>query len=281
MFNTIIEALKNSISIFTLRDLIDILLVAFILYQILMITRNTRGFQLLKGLVFILLLSGLMNWLRLSTISWLLNQALYVSSIAIIVIFQPEWRRGLERLGRGYLRKEESGGTLMPEEQHSVDGLVEAMLNMSKRRIGALIVIEGNTGLLDIVATGTRIEGRISAALVEQIFEPNTPLHDGAVVISDNSILSAGCILPLSENYSISKSLGTRHRAALGLSEVSDASILIVSEETGDISYARGGKLERRLSENKLRDKLTAQYSRPDVTQQWWRLWPTGRKEGK
>ena len=281
MFNTIIEALKNSINIFTLRDLIDIFLVAFILYQVLIITRNTRAFQLLKGLVFILLLSGLMNWLRLSTISWLLNQALYVSSIAIIVIFQPEWRRALERLGRGSMRKEESTGLLMPEEQKSVDGLVEAMENMAKRRIGALIVIEGSTGLLDIVATGTKIDGKISAALLEQIFEPNTPLHDGAVVISDNSILSAGCILPLSENYSISKSLGTRHRAALGLSEVSDASIFVVSEETGDISYARGSKLERRLSPDKLRNKLTAQYTRPDVTQRWWKLWSNGKKEGK
>lgn len=280
LFEMIFETLKNSISIFTWRDVFDILVVSVMVYQILLLTKNTRAFLLLRGLVAILFLSGLTTWMGLSATSWLLNRALYAGSFLIIVIFQPELRRGLEHLGRGrLLNKKGQGNTLFTEDEQTVNDLVESMDNMAGRRIGALIIIQRLTGLKNIVVTGTRIDGRISAALLEQIFEPNTPLHDGAVIIQHNTILAAGCILPLTEEQNISKQLGTRHRAAIGISEVSDCLALVVSEETGSISIAQDGKLKRNLTPEQLREILIQQYNVLPGKHPWWQWWKNKEKK--
>lgn len=270
----IFETLKNSISIFTLRDVFDILVVSVVVYQILLLTKNTRAFLLLRGLVALLFLSGITTWMGLSATSWLLNRALYAGSFLIIVIFQPEIRRGLEHLGRGrLLNKKNQGEILFTDDEKIVNDLVTAMDNMSDRRVGALIIIQRLTGLKNIVVTGTRIDGRVSAALLEQIFEPNTPLHDGAVIINDSTILAAGCILPLTEEQNISKQLGTRHRAAIGISEVSDCLALVVSEETGAISVAQESELRRDLTSEQLREILIQQYNVLPGKHPWWQWW--------
>ena len=244
----------------------DVVLVALVLYQILRLVKHTRAFQILRGVALLLVLTGLTNLLGFTTISWLLNQVVYVSSIAVIVIFQPELRKALERIGRGrsaksgsYFKNGQSG--MSNSAAKIVEEFSEALLNLSARKIGALIVMEGKIGLQDHIGTGTRLDADISAALLEQIFEPNTPLHDGAVIINNDKIVSAGCFLPLSDDFSISRELGTRHRAALGISEISDSTTFIVSEETGTISIAREGKLERGLNKSDIEEILAGQYS--------------------
>lgn len=215
--------------------------------------------QVLKGAGILLIAIILANWFKLTAISWLLNQAILAGSIALVVIFQPELRRALEQIGRGKFFKKH-GSVQNIELEEFADELVTAMRNLSGRRVGALILIEERTGLADIIATGTRLEALVSSALIENIFEPNTPLHDGAMIIRGTGIVAAGCFLPLSDNNSISKQLGTRHRAALGISEVSDCHAFVVSEETGVISVAHDGKLTRYLDEEQIREVLDSIY---------------------
>lgn len=239
-------------------DIIDILLVSYIIYKLLILVRGTRAIQLLKGIMIIVVAWLLSIYFELKTLQWLMSQAFTYGVLAIIIIFQPELRRALEKLGSGrfFLR------SIHPEEQiisHTVDEIIKVVSYLSKRRIGSLIVIERETGLTDYIESGTPLNALVSAELLINIFIPNTPLHDGAVIIRKDQIMAAGCYLPLSENPYISKELGTRHRAAIGMTEISDAISVIVSEETGHISISINGQIERGLTEERLKNKLVSE----------------------
>ena len=209
----------------------------------------------------VLVMAWLSSVLRFSAVSWLLNQIISMGLLVLVILFQPEFRRVLDQLGRSKLMRRVFGVNGQTPEQVQVERpvteIVRAMTDMSRKRIGALIVIERVTGLGDVIETGTRVDAEISAPLIENIFEPNTPLHDGAMIIRNRRINAAACILPLSEDPSISRDLGTRHRAAIGITETTDAVSLIVSEETGIISMAREGRLTRHLDTRSLSILLT------------------------
>jgi len=257
----------NTVSQFNLRDAIDIIIVAFVIYQLLMLTKETRAEQVLKGLGIILVASRLSEFLKLQAIGWILNYTINAGAIALVIVFQPELRRALEQIGRGKIF--EKANFLQQEEKdysNVINELIKASQNLSKNKTGALIIIEQKTGIGDVVESGIRIDGLVSSALLENIFEPNTPLHDGAVIIKGDRIVAAGCFLPLTENPNLSKQLGTRHRAALGISENSDALSIIVSEETGIISMAKEGKLTRYLDSKGLRNILRKVYGKEKET---------------
>ena len=251
------DAIANSFSQFGARDAVDILLVGYLIYKLLAIAKGTRAIQVLKGLGLLIVAAQVAKMLELTVLGWLLDYAVSAGAIALVVLFQPELRRALEQighskfLGKNLLRHENDFGFVVEELQC-------ALLDLSKRRVGALIVVECRTGLEDLVSTGTLIHGRVSSALIENIFEPNTPLHDGAVIVRNDMVLAAGCFLPLSENTGIARELGTRHRAAIGVSEVSDSVTFVVSEETGVISMAKEGKIIRYLDAKALKDMLSA-----------------------
>ncbi len=241
-----------------LGTIIDILLVSYVIYKLIMLLRGTRAIQLLKGIMVIVAAWLLSTFLELRTLQFLMSQAFTYGVLAIIIIFQPELRRALEQLGSGRLFSRTHAFADDQAVSQLVTEINKAAQYMAKRRIGALIVIERNTGLSDYIETGTEITGKVSSELLINIFIPNTPLHDGAVIIRKNSVMAAGCYLPLSENPSIDKDLGTRHRAAIGMSEVSDAVSVVISEETGMISLAINGELYRDLKEEVLKEYLTA-----------------------
>ena len=238
-------------------DYVDIAIIAFLIYQLVLLTRQTRAIQVLKGLAVIIVASYLSELIGLTALNWVLRSILNNGVIALLILFQPELRRALEQLGR---TAKLDRSVQQDESERVVDEITQCLLRLSRRRVGALIVFEQRTGLKDITETGTAIDSLISAPLLENIFEPNTPLHDGAVIIRGQRIVSAACVLTLSENSSISRDLGTRHRAGLGVSETTDALVLIVSEETGIISMARGGKLTRHLDAEGLRKLLREMY---------------------
>lgn len=241
-----------------LADIADILVVAAIIYKLLMLTRETRGSAVLKGLLLLLVLVGVSNLVGLTALNWMLTSVINNGPIVLVILFQPEIRKALEQIGRG-ARIDVRRDDKQEDADKLIDEIIRCMLNLSRRRVGALIVFEGKTGLKDIIENGIPLDSQISAGLLENIFEPNTPLHDGAVVIRDRRIMSAASFLSLTD-ASISHDLGTRHRAALGVSETTDATVLIVSEETGIISMARGGKLMRHLDQKALRTILEGMY---------------------
>ena len=245
------------------RDVLDILIVAFLIYQILRFTRQTRGSSVFKGLVIIMLVTWVSAAAKLRALNWVLVQLINTGAVLLVVIFQPELRRALEQIGRGRIMGKSRSKTNDIEIERIVNAFVDAMTRLARRRVGALIVIEGQTGLKDVIESGTLVDARISAPLLENIFEPNTPLHDGAVVIRGESVYAAACILPLTDDQSISRDLGTRHRAAIGVTETTDAIALVVSEETGVISMARGGKLSRYLDAKSLAEVLHKIYGQP------------------
>lgn len=258
-----------------LDDIIDILIVSYVIYKLLTIVRGTRAMQLLKGIMVIVVAWLVSSFLDLKTLQWLMSQAFTYGVLAVIIIFQPELRRALEKLGSGkiFLRF-----TNIDEHVNDkiIDEVVKAANNLSKRRIGLLIVIEKNTGLTEYIESGTLLNADISSELLINIFIPNTPLHDGAVIINGSKINAAGCYLPLSENSYISKELGTRHRAAIGMTEVSDAVCVIVSEETGQISVTVNGIIIRGLNEERLRNKLKTELSLPvksNTKTSWYKRW--------
>lgn len=236
-------------------NLLDILLVWFIIYKLFNIIRGTKAIQLLKGIFVIVVIRSLASLLGLNTLQWLTEQVMTWGVLAIIIIFQPELRRALEQLGRGKLFSR----NILPEDneqEHLVDEIVKASAYMAKRRIGALISIERETGLGDYIETGIPLEAHISSELLINIFIPNTPLHDGAVILQDNRVEAAACYLPLSESPFISKELGTRHRAAIGISEVTDCVTIVISEETGSVSLTKSGELYRNLDQETFRKML-------------------------
>lgn len=253
----IYNAIVASLSYFNWIDVVDILLLSVVIYWLLKLTSKTRAMQVLKGLGVILIAAWVTDFLGLVGTYWLLNYVLTAGALVLVIIFQPELRRALARLGRGTI---ELGAGPAGNIQENIDRILKAVLNLSKKRVGALIVFERKTGLKDVIESGTRIDAQVSAELLENLFFTNSPLHDGAVIICDGRIEAAGCFLPLSENKQIGQELGTRHRAALGLSEVSDSVTLIVSEETGVISVAQDGSLVRYLDSKAIRDLLEDLY---------------------
>ncbi len=248
----------------TLVDILDILIIAVLLYELVMLVRRTRAVQVIKGVAVFIVVAYLSDLAGLRTLSWLLRSILNYGAIALLILFQPEFRKGLEHLGRG--TRFDRRHSDLTEDERIISELTDCLLDLGKRRVGALIVIEGNTGLQDVMETGTVVDAEISSALLENIFEPNTPLHDGAVIIRDKRVATAACVLNLSDSKSISSSLGTRHRAGLGISETTDATVLIVSEETGIISCARDGKLTRYLDEEGIRSLLGEVYNENNRT---------------
>ncbi|MEZ0537645.1 diadenylate cyclase CdaA [Caldicellulosiruptoraceae bacterium PP1] len=256
-----VDLLRNlSLIRITIFDIVDIAIVSFVVYKLIMLIRDTRAYQLVKGIVILLLITQISKWLKLNIINWLLTNTLSYGVLALLIVFQPELRRALEQIGRSKI-----WGKLFSLEgeenkikwQNSIEEIIKALLYLSKNKIGALIVVEGDTKIGEIINTGIIIDSEISSQLLINIFIPNTPLHDGAVVIRDGKIKAAACFLPLSENRYISKELGTRHRAALGITENSDATAIVVSEETGIISVAYNGGLTRNLNTESLRKILS------------------------
>jgi len=241
--------LKDIIMNIGFLDVLDILIVAYISYRLYMLIKETRAEQLIKGILVLVVATKLSELLQLHVLSWILKNTMTVGVIALLIVFQPELRRALEYIGRTkFIDKSFIGLENEQDMGAAIEEIGEAAFSLSRQKIGALIVIERETGLNEIIQTGTRIDSVISRQLLINIFIPNTPLHDGALVIRGSRITAAGCFLPLSDNKNISKELGTRHRAGMGISEMSDAIAVIVSEENGAVSVAREGKLRRNLN---------------------------------
>lgn len=239
-----------------LNDVLDIVVVTYVIYKLMMIVRGTKAVQLIKGISIILVSWFLSGFFGLKTLQFLLNQVITYGLLGIIIIFQPELRRGLEHLGRTSNLFGRTSTSDEDKQRQMIEAIVSSAQYMSKRRIGALIAIERDTGLNEYVETGIRMDAHITSQLIINLFIPNTPLHDGAMIIQDGKIAAAACYLPLSESPHIDKALGTRHRAAIGVSEVTDSVTLTVSEETGAVSLAIAGRLYRELDEEALRNKL-------------------------
>ena len=239
-----------------LVDAVDILLLTFIIYTLLNHTRQTRISQIIKGIVILLAATWVSDLIGMRTIHALLSWVINAGPVLLIVLFQPEIRRILEELGTTSLFDSTSRMQELSNTELIIDEMILALEHMARRRVGALIVIEQKTRLNDVISTGTMVDGVISQPLIENIFEPNTPLHDGAVVVRGDRVVAAACLLRLSDTTGVGRDLGTRHRAGLGVSEVSDATVFIVSEETGIISMAEGGRLVRHLDETSLRQIL-------------------------
>lgn len=262
----------------SVTDILDIFIVAFLLYELLMLTKETRASAVLKGLAMLLLASWVSDLLGLTALNWVLLNVVNNGAVVLVILFQPELRKALEQIGRGAIRDVTHND--VEASARIVREMTSCLLSLSRRRVGALIVIEQRIGLKDIIETGTPLDAQISSALLENIFEPNTPLHDGAVVIRSTKIMAAACILSLSEGKGISRELGTRHRAALGITETTDALTLIVSEETGIISMARGGRLTRHLDRTALEQLLSSIYHQKESSLWSSLLEKTRRRKG-
>lgn len=253
------SSIKDTLLNIKFNNVIDILIMSIIIYNAYKLVKETRAEQLAKGFFILLIVTKLSEWFKLYTLRWFLNWLLGAGLIALVVIFQPEIRRAFEFIGRSkFFNKYKRGGDNKPSDV--VEEIVQACASLSRQRIGALIVIQRKTGLGEILETGQMINGYVSMGLLINIFIPNTPLHDGAVVIDRDIVKAAACFLPITDNKNLAKDLGTRHRAALGISEKSDAFVIVVSEETGAISTCEGGVISRFLDADTLRKKLIEIY---------------------
>lgn len=230
-----------------INDILDMAVVAFLFYKVMGFIKKSRAEQLLKGLLIVVLVSVVSELLNLHTLNWILKSCLTIGMIALVVVFQPELRRGLESIGRSNILKTTFSQVDNEQAKKITKEFVRAMQEMADTKTGALIVIERETSLSDICETGTKIDAQISAEMIGNIFYEGAPLHDGAVIVRGERLYSAGCVLPLTQNKSLPKELGTRHRAGIGITECSDAIAFMVSEETGIISSARDGRLTRYL----------------------------------
>lgn len=248
----------------TVVDIVDILLVALIVYSLLLMVRRTAAVSLIKGVFVVMAIVTVTTWLP--TFNWLLSRMLVPGIIALVVIFQPELRMALERLGRaGFLGRAFSQMSLGADDQQwLISEIMEAVDDFSQRHIGALIVFERQTGLMEITRTGKTLNARVSSELLGAIFQPRSPLHDGAVVIRGSTVVAAACVLPYSDSPGISASTGMRHRAAMGLVEQTDAVCVVVSEETGGVSLASEGTLSRRLDRAQLAERLMNLFDTPE-----------------
>lgn len=260
--------ISDFLKLLKITDIIDIIIVAVIIYHLLKMIRETRAVQLVKGLILLFLALQVSAWLNLTTMNFILKNTMQIGMFAIVVIFQPELRSMLERLGRSKAADLIAFNVSQNQDtaEHIISEIVDACMNLSHTKTGALIVVERSTRLGDVINTGTTINAEITSALLENIFVPNTPLHDGAVIIRDDKIATAGCLLPLTSNTNLSRELGTRHRAAIGMSENSDALVIVVSEETGKVSLALNGTLTRNLVEATLKHALTKALTNPSST---------------
>ena len=269
-----------------MTDIIEIIILSYVIYHVMIWFKKTRAWTLFKGIVVLFIFVGLATLFRLNTILWIFRNTISVGIIAVIILFQPELRRALEELGRkkiftDVLARDDKNLHLERVNNHTIDELVAASIDMGKVKTGALIVIEQDVALGEYENTGILIDAALTRQLLINIFEHNTPLHDGAVIIRGDRITSATCYLPLSDNMTISKDLGTRHRAAVGMSEVSDALIIAVSEETGAVSVAQGGKLARNINEAQLRIKLEEIQHRSSETNRIRAMWKGWREHAK
>lgn len=242
------------VQLLRVTDFIDVIMVAIILYYLINLIRETRAMQLVKGIILLFAVFFLSQRLNLNALNYILGGAMQIGAFAIIVLFQPELRSLLERMGRFKVGRiiDFAGDNSEEELSRMIESVTVAAEDMSLTKTGALIVIERSTRLGEFISTGTMLDANVSSGLLENIFVPNTPLHDGAVIIRGSKIITAGCLLPLTANNNLSRDLGTRHRAAIGLSEVTDAVIVVVSEETGKISIALNGSLTRNLNRDSL-----------------------------
>lgn len=245
----------------TLTDIVEIIIITFLFYYMLVWIKNTRAWTLLKGLLVILIFVGVAAVFQMNTIIWIAKNTLSVALIALVVIFQPEMRRALENLGRknflaSFFSFDFSGGETGKFSDKTINELVKACYEMGKVKTGALIVVEDDIMLTEYERTGIAVDGILTSQLLINIFEKNTPLHDGAVIVRGDRVVSATCYLPLTDSLTISKDLGTRHRAAVGISEVSDSLTIVVSEENGKVSIAMNGELYRNVDAEFLKNKL-------------------------
>lgn len=260
----------------TLTNILEIIIIAFLVYELLLWIKNTRAWTLLKGILVIMLFYIGAAILELDTILWIFRNVAALAITALVIIFQPELRKALEQLGSRNILT----GIFSMEDEKAEDGFTDRTVNeivrgtfeMAKVKTGALMVIEQNMSLSEIERTGIEVDGIVSSQLLINIFEHNTPLHDGAIVIHGNRVTAATCYLPLSDNMAISKDLGTRHRAAVGVSEVTDSLTIVVSEETGRVSVAEGGALTRIADAESLR-KILAQVEKPAEESGRFKLW--------
>ncbi len=260
--------------------LLDIFLVATAIYYLLVLAKGTRAMQLLKGVAILLVITEMAQWLGLDTLQWVIGQALFASALVLVILFQPELRAALDQLGRSQLDVLGLGFSsgLNEAENRAVAEISRAVEKFSAQKIGALIVVARETGLEDIAATGTPLRARLSSELLGAIFQTGSPLHDGACLIKNEEIVAAACILPLTSDDLLPRTVGTRHRAALGLSEATDALIVVVSEETGNVSLARGGRMNSILQPRLLAEELRAVLGKNEGAA---RLRPFARSVGK
>lgn len=251
-------------------DIVDIAIVTYIFYKVYTFIKDTRAEQVLKGMLFLLVATKVSEIFNLHTLYWMLENTLTVGLIAVLIIFQPELRSGLEYIGRTKFTFLGKNNYTISEEQlkKDIEEIVECLYSLSRQKIGALIIMERDTRIGEVINTGTIIDAEISRQLLINIFIPNTPLHDGAVVIRDGKVKAAACFLPLTESKDLSKDLGTRHRAAIGVSEISDCLSLIVSEETGAVSIAKSGKLYRNMTKERLTNILRSNLKSSDQDQE-------------
>lgn len=266
----------------TFKNLIEIVIITFVVYEVLVWIKNTRAWTLLKGILFLLAFVLIAAVLELDTILWLLEKISYIAATAILIIFQPELRKALEQLGSKNvltgLFASDSNKSGEQFDEKTISELVRACFEMGKVRTGALIVIERSTPLNEIERTGIEVDGIVSSQLLINIFEHNTPLHDGAVVVRGNRVTAATCYLPLSDSMAISKDLGTRHRAALGISETTDSITLVVSEETGRVSLACEGQLGRVADAEHLKSLLLKIVKQGDSGSGRFKIWKGRRR---
>ncbi len=266
-------------------DILDILVVTFIIYEAISLVRQTRTAQLAKGIIAVLLAYVVANLVGLRTLTWLINSIMSFGILALVVVFQPELRRALEQVGRTSLfgmqifKGKTDPSDLRMKWQNAIVAVCDAAEQMAETRTGALMVLERRTNLSEIVKTGTVLSADITPEMLGTIFYEGTPLHDGAVVVREGRIEAAGCFLPLSNNLEIGKDMGTRHRAALGMSENSDAVVVVVSEETGIISLAKNGILIRRLDRQNLFNMLESDMVPPEMEEKKHSFWR--KKNGK
>lgn len=247
-------AIFNNLRFLRIRDLIDIAIVAFVIYHGIKLIKETRASQLIKGIISLMIFAQIADIMQLYSVNFILDNTLQLGLIALLVVFQPELRRTLEKVGSTSFTKLIK---INDEPQESFTGeICSAVRRLAYTKTGALIIIERQTKLGDLMSSGIIIDSKITDSLLENIFVPNTPLHDGAVIIGDGRIKAAACVLPLTQNNNFSKELGTRHRAAIGVSEASDCVAVIVSEETGKISLAMNGKITRDYTSATLKEKI-------------------------
>lgn len=258
--------IRNVVSIINFpTDIFDILIVTFLVYKILNFSKSRTAGKIVKAVVVLLLLSYTSEVLHLNTLNFLVSTAIDVGIVALVVVFQPELRRALERLGGGSIKDLFVSRVREGDTERTIEQVVQACRNMSRQKVGALIVFQRGTNLEEYFKTGTVVDATVSTELLKNIFFPKAALHDGAVVIREDRVAAAGCVLPLTENPDLSRDLGTRHRAAIGISEHSDAVVVVVSEETGVISCATGGSLKRYLTPENLTKLLKAELMEEEV----------------